>query len=330
MKISNGIIGLSPLSQISQIRLDPANALTPEVLSPFATTARNKLEEELKKIDGQFDLYGKNVYDLPKSVGYEELSYTPLTDDEIRQYAAAALAEYKLAGAKQIKDSAERNAADLAASKSGLETAAQKKQQEIDAVYDSAKQSSSNDALKRGLARSSIIINKLGALENGKAQAKTDTAQSLFDGIAEIDGKLNRLETEKLDALDEFDIVYAAKLSQEIQKLNEERQKRMDDVIKYNNELKAAEAKYGLDYAKTDSALDQDAYSRNAEIAEKDLLSKMQQSVYEQKYGVVSEYLYNMKPADAVKDLEDNKSFYLEQLGKGGYEKALLEQRSRK
>ena len=328
MKINNNILtGITP---VSQIQLNPVNPLKPEIISPYATTARDRLEEELKKIDGQFDLYGKNPYDLPKSPGYTELPYTPLTDEEIRQYALDNLAEYKLAGAKQINDSASRSAADLAASKTGLEAAAQKKQQDIDALYEAAKKDSSNDALRRGLARSSIIINKLNALESGKAQAKTDVVQSLFDNITQIDGKLNELETKRLDALDEFDIVYAAKLGKEIEKLKEERQSRMDDVIKYNNALKSEEAKYGLDYAKTDSALDKDAFNRNAEVAEKDLLAKIQQTVYEQKYSVISEYLYNMKPVDAIKDLEDNKSFYLEQLGKSGYDKMLLEQRSRK
>ena len=187
-----------------------------------------------------------------------------------------------------------------------------------------------NDALRRGLARSSIIVNKLNALENSKAQAKSDAASGLFDSINQIDNKLNELETARLNALDEFDIVYAAKIGAEIQKLNAERQARLDDVIKYNNTLKAYEAQYGLDYAKTDSALDKDIFNQNSAIAEKDLLAKIQQTIYEQKYAIVSSYLNDMKPGDAVSNLTDKKDYYIAQLGKSGYDKLLAEQKTRK
>ena len=328
MKISNNL--KTGISAGSQIQLNPIKQLTPEILSPFATTPEKRLEDELKKIDSQFDLYGKNPYGLPQNVGYTELSYKPLTDDEIRQYASDSMAEYKLSAAKQINDSASRAAADLAASRIGLETAAKQKQQEIDAYYNTAKQDSSNDALRRGLARSSIIINKLDALENNKAQAKTDVTQSLFDGIAQIDARLNALETQRLDALDEFDIVYAAKLGQEIAKLQEERQKRLDEVVRYNNSLKADEAKYGLDYAKTDSALDKDVYSRTAEIADKDLITKIQRAIQSEKQDVINSYLYAMTAGDAVKELEARKNFYLEHLGKAAYDRMLVEHKGRK
>ena len=315
---------------ISQIKLNPVSALTPELLSPFATTPQKRLEDELKKIDEQFDLFKTNAYNLQKDVGYTPLNYTPLTDGEIKQYASDSLAEYRLMNLKQINDSASRTAADMVASKSGLETAAGKKQQEIDAHYDAAKQDSSNDALRRGLARSSVIINKLNALENNKAQAKTDVSQNLFDSISQIDGKLAELETARLNALDDFDIVYAAKLGAEIQKLTGERQDRLDQVVQYNNALKAAEAQYGLDYAKTDSSLNKDVFNQSAAIAENDLIAKIQESVYDQKYGAVSSYLSGMSASDAVKDLTDRKDFYVAQLGKNNYEKMLAEQRARK
>ncbi len=315
---------------ISQILLNPQKAAVPELLGPYASTPQKKLEEELAKIDSRFDLYGTNAYNLPKSVDYTELSYTPLTDDEIKKYAEDALKEYRLSGASQINDSAARSRADLTSSKAGLSDAALKKQQEIDSAYDAAKQSSSSDALKRGLARSSIIVNKLNALEASKAGAKADAAESLIDGLYAIDQKIADLETERLDALDEFDVLYAAKLSTEIQKQKEERRERLDEVIKYNNNLKTQNADYGLDYAKTDSALDSGLFEKNAEIAEKELVVKMQQQIYAEKYAAVSDHLYNMAAADAVKDLENKKSFYQEQLGKSGYDKMLAEQKSRK
>lgn len=327
MKISNNLkTGITAGSQIQLNPLQPNIPLT----DPFASTAQKKLEDELSKIDSQFDLYGVNAYELPKSIDYTEMSYTPLTDGEIKKYSEDLLTEYKLSNIKQINESAANNAASLTTSKGSAETAAQKKQAEIESIYSSAKQDSSNDALRRGLARSSIVINKLNALESAKAQAKADTAQSLFDSIAEIDDKISGLEAKRLDALNEFDILYAAKLGAEIEKQKEERQGRLDEVIKYNNSLKSSNADYGLDYAKTDSALNNDLYEKNADIAQNDLISKIQQTVYEQKYTVVSEYLYNMTATDALKDLEDRKSFYLEQLGKAGYDKMLVEQKSRK
>jgi len=155
-------------------------------------------------------------------------------------------------------------------------------------------------------------------------------SQNLFDSIAQIDNKLQELETARLNALDDFDIVYAAKLGAEIQKLTGERQNRLDQVVQYNNALKAADAQYGLDYAKTDSALNKDIFSQNATIAEKDLIAKIQESVYEQKYSIVSAHLNGMSASDALKDLNDRKEFYVAQLGKTGYEKMLAEQKARK
>jgi len=79
MKLNNSInTGIG-----SQIKLNPVNSLTPELLSPFATTPQKRLEDELKKVDEQFDLYKTNAYNLQKDIGYTPLNYTPLTDDEI-------------------------------------------------------------------------------------------------------------------------------------------------------------------------------------------------------------------------------------------------------
>ena len=302
----------------SQIKLSTPS-VAHEILSPFAAAPQNKLAEELKKVDSQYTLSGTNGYNLPQSVGYTPLDYKPLTDDEIKRYAADTLAEYRLMSLNQINDGAARTAADLAASKTGLETAASKKRQEIDAYYDAAKQAGSNDALRRGLARSSVIVNKLNALENNKAQAKTDVAASLFDSIHQIDNKLNELETARLNALDGFDIVYAAKLGAEIQKLGAERQARLDDVIKYNNTLKSGEAQYGLDYAKTDSALNKDLYNQNADIVKNDLLNEMRKMIQKEKYSIVLEYLNGMSKSDAQNNLKSNEAFYKEQLGADYY-----------
>ena len=292
-------------------------------------TAMEKLQKELDELEKQYQLYGKNTYDLPNELDLEKMDYTGLSDEEIASYAKAKLTEEYLRQLNALNADIERGKTDLETYKEKLNEAGSAAAAEIDSVYAAAARNTSDDALKRGLARSSIVVNKLSDLEQKKSGDKLTVSQQLIKSIADIDNQINKLETGRLKSLDDLDIIHAAKLETEINRLKNEREARLDDILKYNNSLKEKEAGYALDYAKTDSSLDGDLYSRASDSIKNDLASRLAAQIAEQKYLKVAEFLNGVSKADALNYLKNNERFFTEQLGVGYYKKLLSEQNSR-
>jgi len=287
------------------------------------------LKSELKKLDGKYEFHAKNPYNLPKTQDLTLMAYDGMSREEINEYAKAKLAAEYAAALKNIDGGTERAKNDLTAYKEKLNAAAGETMGAIDEAYKGAAAAASNDALKRGLARSSIIVNKLAELENQKAGAKTGVSAELFKGLAEIDNAIEQSETERLRAVEELDIMNAAKLADEIKLLNEKREKQLDEILKYNNSLKEKQSDYALAYAKTDSALDAAAYGRAADEIKNNLSSQLNAQIQREKYEKTGAALYGVSKKDALKYLKDNETYLTEQLGAAYYRRLAAEQEAR-
>lgn len=263
------------------------------------------------------------------SLNLEELKYTPETDAELSKKAENSLKDYYLKAINEINDEVTRAQKDLDEYKSGLSAAAQQQKEYLDNAYTEAKKNVSDDALKRGLARSSIVVNKISALEDSKASEVSGVAAQLFDSVAKIDYDLAALESQREKALADFDISYAAKLENEIDELKEARQARYDEVVKYNNDLKKEQAKYELDYAKADAALDDALYERMKESIEGGLNEKQAAAVLSRKTDEIGSYLNGLDKSSAVRFLEENKDFFVGEIGVRQYENLYSQQQRR-
>ena len=103
-----------------------------------------------------------------------------------------------------------------------------------------------------------------------------------------------------MQALNSFDIAHAAKVTQRISELTEEREKRREEVLKYNNELLEQANKDARDKA----ALESDLYTEylnqlklSGELGSSDPAASARNSA---KYEAVRNYLLAMNKSDAA------------------------------
>ena len=217
-----------------------------------ATAAQDAIAEALKRIKSDKTPDRPQLPDVPE---YERLEKDERTDDELKKSAEDELAYFKEQGEKGIN---EKIAAEEKGYRSDMESA-QKTHDEAMAqtkdAYSSAKQSTDNDMLKRGLARSSIAANKKAALEAGEAEATAKLASALSDKLQQLNEQIDSLAAKREEALSDFNLAYAAKLTERINALKAERDKKTEDAIKYNNSLTEKEHNAEVDKAMKESDL---------------------------------------------------------------------------
>ena len=208
---------------------------------------KEDLLKDLKNFNEQIEQGIANVN--KNQLSLTRLEYDAPTDDEIIKLASESL-ESKY---KQKKDSL----TDLTTEKknvflSAIERAKENSQREKIEVNDSfekAKQSVENNALKRGMARSSVVVNEVGQLERQKNSQLGEVDRELTEKIEGINSQINSLEAELSQSIKDLDMEKAVELNEKITTLKEERKAKQDEVIKYNNSISETETKYNNSYA---------------------------------------------------------------------------------
>lgn len=224
------------------------------------TNSGSKMSELESFVKEQYDAYLPSKPNTPEPPSYERYEYEAPTDENIEQSAKAELGDY-VGGENSIRSEYEQKAKELTANKASSEKQYTDSANKLKALYDEAAETLSNDSLKRGLARSSIAVAKQAAA----SKAYTDNANEMLamhnQKMEELDKQINGLDGQLQNALNEFKISYAAKLTQRINELKEEREKHIQEALKYNNSLLSDEYEQRLKKEKTDNELYSDALS---------------------------------------------------------------------
>ena len=177
----------------------------------------------------------------------------------------------------------------------------------INSYYDASVTAAENQALKRGLARSSIIIGQLDGIEKSRASELSSSAANLAKTLSDIDANLNSLEAKRNSALESLDLEYASEVQTEIEKAVSDLNKKKQEAIDFNNKVKQLEGEYGLKKEKQEASIKQ---------AENEFRLKNGMDVdagYDDatrtKMMFCLEYLNGMKRADALKKLTSDNMF---------------------
>lgn len=179
--------------------------------------------------------------DSPELPKYDRYEYEAPSDEELRKSAEAELSDYLHSGENAIKEEYAAKERSLNADKANGERSFSDSSDKLRAAYEQAAQTLSDDSLKRGLARSSIAMNNQAAANKVYMQNVGELIRERDQRIADIDSELSSLNGQLKSALDSFRISYAAKLTQRINELSEEREKNVREAVKYNNSIKQRE-----------------------------------------------------------------------------------------
>lgn len=210
-------------------------------------TSAEELKDKIKNIDDKYKL--DLTFDSTKddiSLNLERQKYSRPSDEEIRKQAEDSLKSYEDKEQKGIENeyAAGNRKLDEESQKLGGNFESQSKK--IEQTYENAKESNKNTFIRRGLSRSSIMQENLKNLDESKNAAQDTLAKELKQNLEKITIERDLLETQKQSALESFNIAYAVKLSEKINKLTESAKQAEDAVAKYNNQLEEKEKKFAL------------------------------------------------------------------------------------
>lgn len=210
-------------------------------------TSAEELKDKIKNIDDKYKL--DLTFDSTKddiSLNLERQKYSRPSDEEIRKQAEDSLKSYEDKEQKGIENEyADGNRKlDEESQKLGGDFESQSKK--IEQTYENAKESNKNTFIRKGLSRSSIMQENLKNLDESKNAAQDTLAKELKQNLEKITIERDLLETQKQSALESFNIAYAVKLSEKINKLTESAKQAEDAVAKYNNQLEEKEKKFAL------------------------------------------------------------------------------------
>ena len=210
-------------------------------------TSAEELKDKIKNIDDKYKL--DLTFDSTKddiSLNLERQKYSRPSDEEIRKQAEDSLKSYEDKEQKGIENeyAAGNRKLDEESQKLGGDFESQSKK--IEQTYENAKESNKNTFIRRGLSRSSIMLENLKNLDERKNAAQDTLAKELKQNLEKITIERDLLETQKQSALESFNIAYAVKLSEKINKLTESAKQAEDAVAKYNNQLEEKEKKFAL------------------------------------------------------------------------------------
>ena len=255
---------------------------------------KRSLVEELEEIERKYNANPSGAeVDAPESLELERLDYSAPTDEEIAAAAdaeAQAYADRKAQELEREKQFAEQSAA---ASRERAGQALEENLSRIDSDYDARKTAAENQALKRGLARSSIIMGQIEAFDGARLAGRQQQHEGYASQIQNIENSLYELEQSRISAIEALDGQKLELIAGRIKELTDERDKKLAEVIKYNNTVAEKQAQYSLsrDKALKDAQNQALKNSSAADIAAK---------VSAEKEKAVQNFFSGMSAQDAV------------------------------
>lgn len=243
-----------------------------------------ELELALQEIDNKYKVVDGNKLE---GVKYDRIEYDAPTDAEIIKNAQDELAGYRAEGIADIKTDTENRITDALERKADSYHNLSETENSISGDYATAVRAYEDDMAKRGLSRSSIAASEKAAIEESRAAALASARSDHAEEISRIDAEISGLEADMQKALNAFDIAYAARLTERIAELTEEREEKRIEALKYNNQMTEKERDDMLAIAGDESLLE-------GEVPE-DMLA----SYYSEKYDLFRQYLSGMSADQA-------------------------------
>ena len=279
---------------------------------------RDKLAEEIDRLEQTSS--GAMKPSLPKTT-LEEKKYDPPDDATLKQTAESELADYKRSNENSLRQKSAAEEEELSSKRDTYEQAREKAESELEKSYEAATRAIDNDVVRRGLARSSIASAEHGALEREYLGKNAEILREYTNKIAKLETDIASVNKKLQDALNDFNLTYASKLTVRLNELKAEREKKMQDVLEYNNEIKRKQASLDYDRLKTENDLYSQALAQEKQEKSLDgIPAERRDEIYQAVYKKMDEFLGSLDPVDALLEIR-NHSMYRQHLSNYYYSK---------
>lgn len=206
-------------------------------------TAKEGMFERLEKIDEDYKNTSDRTYGGTVVPVLKEKTYDALSDDEIKKKAESEYADLTNLRREELKRQSEEKKKAYADKKEDLAEDVKTEETRVKTAYAAAKENAANEAIKRGIARSSIVSEQLKELDEAEIDDVEELYKAARTSIAAVDEKIAGLSDELNEALEKLDVETAVKINKRIRELEEERREREEETLEYNNGLKEDRAK---------------------------------------------------------------------------------------
>ncbi len=291
-----------------------------------ALKKEESVAQEIQQLKQQYE-YEKKQQDaepdwdkLFPTVTFDEIEYSPRTDEELYQEAKTKTDLKKQTEKDDLFEEYKQSVKSLGEQKEQSKASVEDSFKQLEKLYADLRRDTEYDAIKRGVTNSSHTKNQLEGIDGSKAQATKDVQSTYKSTLADIDAKLAQLEIDKEKALGELDIKYAIELSEQIEELENERAKEIEQNKEFNNDVreknakaKATREKNILDYKKNLQRLKQERDKAQQEYEDKYGYVGKKQDNYAQRYELAFDFYTSLSPDIALDALRasPNMKYYL-------------------
>jgi len=213
-------------------------------------------EAKLKELNQRYELL--EFYDAPDSLGLETKEIPSFDENQTRKNIESKNTSLYEQKKKETSDDYKKYLLDLEYDEKQANVNAGEKVNQINQLFDEESFAVESQAIKPGLARSSIVLGELSRVENDRANELLDNMENLEKELQSIQTRIDEKTTEYENALENLEIEKAEKIEKEVQEAYEQYRKSADEVIEFNNKVKQLEAEYKIKYEKEKAAFKED------------------------------------------------------------------------
>ncbi len=217
-----------------------------------------------------------------------KLEYTPKTDEEISDEAEFyANSNYDIS--KNALDSdIDKKRNEAKENEKEISSKATNSKNELDNMYASLYKNVESEAIKRGISRSSIVAEQIKELGAQKIQDYLQVDKDTANSLEENSNKLKEYESEYASAIQNLELKKAVETKEKIDELTEKQNKKIEEVLKYNNTIN--EKIYKLQ-------------KEGVTVPDEETSAKYKREML----SLVLNYYYSMPKEQAIKEFESDK-----------------------
>lgn len=291
----------------------------------------NSLFDKLSSVDSKYSTeYNEPKYNPPESLNLQKLEYTGPSEDDIYEAAKNSLIEKQITAMQKIANTEQSGKASVQSKIDKLLKETQAQAKALENNSSESKKNAQSNAVKRGLARSSIVSEHLNEIEKGHNETSAELEQYRSNSLNEMQDQLKQLEADKEAALQDYEMVYAAGLQTKIDSLMAKMQSEIDSINKYNNTVDEKETKYAASIEEAYRKAQEDERKRaNEQIKMRALYgdSYVDKQILEEKLEITLDYFKSLEPKVALELFRADESLKGHLKDYYGYVESLLKAR---
>ncbi len=248
-----------------------------DIVVSLASNSSNKYQEminEVQKTQDEID----GIYNKGNSEnGYIEVN--PLSEEELLKQAIEKVEAEQKETIEKLSNSKNDNIEKLNKKNDSIVSEGEIEKKKVVKSASEKEQKTYDDAIKKGVQRSSILTSQLSNLSEDKIQKQLDIEKEVAEKLFENNKKIKEYEKEYDKAISNLETTKAVEIKNKLVELKKEQDKEIAEIIKHNNSL-------GV-------------------ITSSEQLNKINE-LKRNKLTIALRYFYSMPKEEALKEATDN------------------------